>query len=119
MVGYEGIFGLCAYIVILCIFTFVPCSFGPNSCALNPAGMPYIERPDQYLHQAINNGFLFFFIILGIFSIGTFNVLGVTVTQKINSVARSICDVSRTIVVWLVGIIITITAGVNRPNYEW
>ena len=48
-----------------------------------------------------------------------FNVLGVTVTQKINSVARSICDVSRTVVVWMVSIIITVSAGVNRPNYEW
>lgn len=60
-----------------------------------------------------------FFCILGIFSIATFNVTGVTVTKYINSLARSICDVTRTAIVWIIGILVTITAGVNKPNYKW
>jgi hypothetical protein len=65
------------------------------------------------------NGLLLFFVILGVFSIATFNVTGVTVTKYINALARSICDVTRTVIVWIVGIIITLSAGENRPNYKW
>ncbi len=65
------------------------------------------------------NGLLLFFCILGVFSIATFNVTGVTVTKYINALARSICDVTRTVIVWIVGIIITVSAGVNKPNYRW
>lgn len=56
---------------------------------------------------------------MGVFSIATFNVTGVTVTKYINSLARSICDVTRTAIVWIVGILVTVTAGVNKPNYKW
>ncbi len=62
---------------------------------------------------------LLLFVILGIFSIATFNITGVTVTKYINAVARSIGDVSRTVLVWIVGIIVTVTAGATRPNFQW
>ncbi len=45
--------------------------------------------------------------ILGIFTISAFNVFGITVTQKVNALARSIADVTRTVVVWLFGLILT------------
>lgn len=54
---------------------------------------------------------------MGIFSVTTFNVSGVTVTKNINALARSIADVTRTILVWGVGVIITVTAGRTYPNY--
>jgi hypothetical protein len=59
------------------------------------------------------------FCILGIISIATFNITGVTVTKYINALARSICDVTRTILVWIVGILVTVTAGHIYPNYRW
>lgn len=40
-------------------------------------------------------------------------------TKYINALARSICDVTRTILVWIVGIIVTLTAGATYPNYRW
>jgi len=43
----------------------------------------------------------------------------VTVTKYINALARSICDVTRTVIVWIVGIIVTVSAGTNKPNYKW
>lgn len=42
-----------------------------------------------------------------------------TVTKYINALARSIGDVTRTILVWSVGLIITLTAGATHPNYAW
>lgn len=56
---------------------------------------------------------------MGIFSIATFNIAGVTVTKYINALARSIGDVTRTILVWGIGIIITVSAGATYPNYRW
>ena len=56
---------------------------------------------------------------MGIFSIATFNICGVTVTKYINALARSIGDVTRTVLVWAIGIIITVTAGASRPNFQW
>jgi hypothetical protein len=43
----------------------------------------------------------------------------VTVTKYINALARSICDVTRTVVIWGVGLIVTISAGATYPNYKW
>lgn len=40
-------------------------------------------------------------------------------TKYINALARSIGDVTRTILVWMVGIIVTLTAGSKYPNYKW
>ena len=40
-------------------------------------------------------------------------------TKHINALARSIGDVTRTIVVWGVSLIITVTAGSIYPNYKW
>lgn len=40
-------------------------------------------------------------------------------TKYINALARSICDVTRTVIVWTVGIIVTVTAGSVYPNYVW
>ena len=40
-------------------------------------------------------------------------------TKYINALARSLADVTRTAVIWIIGIIVTVTAGVNYPNYVW
>ena len=56
---------------------------------------------------------------MGIISIACFNITGVTITKYINALARSVADVARTIIVWVVGIIVTVTLGKNYPNYNW
>jgi len=73
----------------------------------------------MYFYELGSSGLLLIFVILGIISIATFNVTGLNVTKYINALARSICDVSRTVLVWAIGIIITVSAGTNKPNYEW
>ena len=119
MVGFQGIFGLAIELILLIIMSFVPCNFGIDACVISDQGLAFIESPATYFRQASQSGILMFFCILGIFSIATFNVTGVTVTKHINSLARSICDVTRTAIVWIVGIIVTVTAGVDKPNYKW
>ena len=119
MVGYEGLFGLTFYIFLLPILTFIPCSFGASACVFSNQAQAFMERPETYFQEAFSSGSLLFFCILGIFSIATFNITGVTVTKYINALARSIGDVTRTILVWGIGLIVTVTAGASYPNYKW
>lgn len=119
MVGFEGVFGLLIMGVINACFTFVPCTFGVSACVFNHKGMPFFERPDSYLAEIGKDWFLMLFVILGSLSIFAFNIAGVSVTKYINSLARSIADVTRTVVIWLVGVVITLELSSNRPNYNW
>jgi len=50
-------------------------------------------------------------IVLSIFASSLFNASGVAITKYINALARSISDITRTSLVWVLGIIITVTAG--------
>jgi len=56
-------------------------------------------------------------IIIGIGTIAVFNIAGVNVTKHISSLARSIIDVSRTVLVWIISI--TITVSTSNPNFKW
>lgn len=78
-----------------------------------------MENASSYFNSVGNDGFLLAFVILGVFSILTFNTSGVTVTKYINALARSICDVSRTVLIWIIGIVITVTVGTSQDVYKW
>lgn len=58
---------------------------------------------------------------MGVLTIAIFNICGVTVTKRVSALARSIVDVTRTIVVWVVGLIITWSSnGENAwENTRW
>lgn len=58
-------------------------------------------------------------VILGVFTIAVYNVCGVNVTKHISSLTRSIVDVSRTLLVWMVSLIFTWTIGKSNDNYIW
>jgi len=60
-------------------------------------------------------------VLLGVFTIAIFNIAGVNVTKHISSVHRSIADVTRTVLVWVISIVITIKMGRDKGNskYEW
>jgi len=53
------------------------------------------------------------------FSILTYNTSATSVTKFISALARNICDVTRTVLVWSVGIIVTVTVGESNPIYKW
>lgn len=42
VVGYEGLFGLCGYLVLLPIISFIPCAFGVDACVFTNEGFPYL-----------------------------------------------------------------------------
>ena len=55
--------------------------------------------------------------ILGGITICLFNICGINVTKRVNSLARAVVDASRTIIIWSVGIIFT--KNIENPNYHW
>lgn len=70
-----------------------------------------MEIPSMFFHELGRNGYLMFFSIVEIISICAVNIAGVSITKYINALARSICDACRTIIVWIVGIFVTISMG--------
>ena len=119
MVGIEGCFGVTYCLIIITLLSFIPCSFSVDACAVNASGQYFMQSPSQYFSSIRNDGFLLSFVILGIFSILIFNTSGVSVTKYINALARSICDVSRTVIIWLIGILVTVTIGESNSIYKW
>lgn len=119
LVGCEGIVGFTVECIVITILNFVHCSFGADACAYNASGTPLMESTSAYFASVGASGFLLAFVVLGVFSIMIFNVSGVTVTKYISALTRSICDVTRTLLIWVVGIVVTVTAGRTKDNYVW
>eukprot|EP00928_Gymnodinium_smaydae_P075549 TRINITY_DN58564_c0_g1_i1.p1 TRINITY_DN58564_c0_g1~~TRINITY_DN58564_c0_g1_i1.p1 ORF type:complete len:404 (-),score=39.87 TRINITY_DN58564_c0_g1_i1:83-1198(-) len=96
VVGMEGAFGTVLGIILLAI--------------LNAAS---IENTSVAAYQMTHSQPLLLAIIGSVISIAVFNFSGVTVTQQASAVARSTIDVSRTIVIWSVELLL----GWNTFNY--
>ena len=120
LVGYEGSCCFLTYLFVLIpIFSFMPCSFGANACVISDSGDSYFERPGIYFRELIDNTPVLITTIAAIFSILAFNICAISITDRINALARSVCDVMRTVLIWLAAYVVTVTAGENDENYRW
>ncbi|CAD8069359.1 unnamed protein product [Paramecium sonneborni] len=122
IVGIEGLWGFSVYVVLAVSLTFIQCPTSMNDSCIEKrmTGMFYFERADFYFLQVVNSGLLLFWVILGIFTIATFNICGVSVTKYVSSLARSLVDVSRTLIIWAVSLAITwIDPESKWENTRW
>lgn len=119
VVGYEGVFGLTIYTIIVTVLCFVPCDFGPEACVYTREGLSYMEGLTSFLDQIWEHKLLLFFTFCWIFNVTAYNPLGVSVTKHINALARAISDVSQIVLVWGIGIVVTLTLGQTYPNLAW
>lgn len=55
--------------------------------------------------------FLLVLVILGLVSNAFYNYYGVRITQTMDSLTRSLLNVCRTAVIWVVGIMISLSVG--------
>jgi drug/metabolite transporter (DMT)-like permease len=85
VVGMEGMFGMIFGAGILIVMN-----------------VSQVESTPVALHQVGHSTPLMLAILGSICSIAVFNFSGITVTQKASAVARSTIDVSRTILIWAV-----------------
>jgi hypothetical protein len=96
---------------------FIPCNF-KEGCVLKD-NKGYMERTDVFLQQVGSDMLLLVAVILGIFSIALYNLCGVNVTKHVSAVARTVIDVARTVVIWLVGLAVTEWTSRKWENMTW
>ena len=98
---------------------FVPCHFAEKSCVFAANGNPYIERPEQYFREVWQNKLLLGMVLITVLSITFFNFIGLSITKYINALARAILNLTKTALIWVIGIIVTVTAGKTNSSFEW
>jgi drug/metabolite transporter (DMT)-like permease len=103
LVGWEGIWGLSVYVVLVIIFQYIPCGdteLLQKICTQDADGKLYLETFVFALKQIGNNIGLLFLVIGGIFSIAFFNFFGISLTKYVSASSRAVVDNSRTIIIW-------------------
>ena len=55
--------------------------------------------------------------IVTVISIALFNLIGLKIIKHINALARALLNLTKTAFIWLIGIIVTVTAGRHNPSY--
>lgn len=64
-----------------------------------------------------SDGILALLVIVGIATISAYNLNGVRITKLFDALTRSLLNITKTSVIWLVGIIVTLSVGDN-PDYQ-
>lgn len=100
VVGFEGLWGILMWCVLLPIFQFIPCT-QPDLC-------PYGKLEDSYrAFQDYNANFWLIILSIAIcLSIAFFNGFGVSVTKNASAAQRSTIDTSRTVIIWIFFLIV-------------
>ncbi|CAD8065849.1 unnamed protein product [Paramecium sonneborni] len=122
IVGIEGLQGFSVYSILAVALTFIQCPSSMNNICIQKrmTDLFYFERADFYFLQIFASGLLLLWVILSIFTIATFNICGVSVTKYVSSLARSIVDVSKTLIIWVVSLAITwIDPQLQWENTRW
>jgi hypothetical protein len=80
-------------------------------------GNPYFERIDVFYGEVFSDGILFMLTFVGLLTVGMYNLNGARITKLIDALTRSLLNITKTGIIWLLGIIITFIAGDN-PDYQ-
>lgn len=94
--------------VLVIVLSFIKCPYTGNKCVYDKDSVAYIELPSVYLIQIFTNFTLLVLVISGMVSNAFYNFYGVTITQTLDSLTRSLLNVCRTGLIWMFGIIVTL-----------
>ena len=119
IVGMQGFYGLFFACIFLPILSLIPCGLEKDACVYLDSGDPVIEDLTIYLREVADNPIILMAVMVVLCSMAINNLFGVMIAQYANSLTRSICDVSRTVIIWIVGLIVTGTLGSSNSIYEW
>ncbi len=108
MVGWEGVYGTILSFIIVFVLSFMPCPYNGSKCVYNSQGEAFMELPSVYLLQIFSNFTLFLLVIAGLVSNAFYNFYGVSITQTMDSLTRSLLNVCRTALIWIAGIVISL-----------
>ena len=118
-VGYEGLFGTLLCLIALPILSSAHCSFGISACVYDGNGEGFIEGWNAFVEGVTSSTLLICLVVLAFIEIAIYNVSSLSVTKYINALARVIGANAKIILVWLAGVVVTVTLGREHPNYRW
>ena len=104
IVGFEGLWGIIIFTLLLIIFQFIPCDnwdIKEEICTKNDKKKYLLEDSIFALRQMWEKKSIFILYLLYIISVSFFNVFGVKLTILVSSTARAVVDNARSVVVWL------------------
>lgn len=119
IVGMLGFLGIIFCTILISTLAYIPCGLGAQACVINDNGEQVVENFLVYIREVSDSGLIIFGVSLVFFSMGTYVTVGVFITKHMNSLTRSICDVTRTVLIWAVGIILTATLGQTDKRFHW
>ena len=118
MVFLEGVYGLLVLVPLTIGFQYVSCPWESASACVNVDGQLYLENIGLYWSQVTTSPFLLLLSLGLVVSIAISVPIAVTVSKLISPVSRSLADVCRTVLIWLFGVVVTLTLGVDQPEYR-
>ncbi|KAI0055491.1 hypothetical protein BV25DRAFT_1815505 [Artomyces pyxidatus] len=98
-VGYEGLFGTLSILLLLPLLPLIRPD--PSS----PAA-PWVDLPRGW-HQLIDTPSVLWTGCIIALSIALFNFFGLSVTKHVSATARSLTDTCRTLVIWIVSLLLS------------
>ena len=106
LVGFEGLWGVIMYTIIIVIFQFIHCDKWSDSlkkgiCSPNDKGKYRIEDSIFAFKQMWDNLAILFVYISYIVSIAVYNIVGINLTKLVSATARAVVDTVRTVFIWL------------------
>lgn len=124
VVGFEGMWGVCIYIIVMIVSYFISCdswteTLRKNLCAENEKGETRFEDILFAFRQIGDSVQLICFFLLYIISIAFFNFAGLSVTKYVSSTARTIVDTLRTVVIWLFFLTMPFVPESTKENFFW
>lgn len=78
----------------------------------------YIENIFVFWEQLQADHLLYFLIGALFVTMAVSVAAGMAISKFINPVSRSLADVTRTVIVWVVGVVITVTIGEEKSQYK-
>ena len=106
LVGFEGLWGVLMYTILLVIFQFSSCDSWNDSlkegiCSINDDGDYHIEDSIFAFRQMWNRKAILIVYIFYVVSIALYNIVGINLTKLVSSTARAVVDTVRTVFIWL------------------
>ena len=126
LVGFEGLWGICMYTVLLVIFQHIKCNNwkeGLKTGVCFGSDDPATKR-DWYIEDSIfafqQMGAYIPLLIVYIFyivSIALYNIVGINLTKLVSSTARAVVDTVRTVFIWAFFLFVHPVKGTEENFY--
>ena len=103
VVGWEGIWGVSFYVVLLFIFQFIKCKPTEEMCQYGR-----FEDSISAFQEMVSNPWILVLSIGTCFTIASFNAFGIAVTKYASAANRAVLDSSRTVLIWIFFLVVPV-----------